>query len=91
MLQLNYFCLLGTGNIEVSVKLTVFGDHQTTDRKAGAVTENRSICKLIIVLFSKVVNTRLVERLFISHYGKEADWSDSTFHSGYPLARVPVT
>lgn len=59
MLQLNYFCLLGTGNIKVSVKLTVFWDHQTTDRKAGAVRENRSICKLIIFLFSKVVNTRL--------------------------------
>lgn len=48
MLQRNYFCLLGAGNIKVSVKLTICGDHQTADRKAGAVKENRNICMLII-------------------------------------------
>lgn len=41
------FSLLGTDDIKVSVKLKICGDHQTTDRKTGAVTENRSICKLV--------------------------------------------
>lgn len=45
MLELNYLFLLGTDNIKVSVNLTIWGDDQTTDRKTGAVTENRSICK----------------------------------------------
>lgn len=73
MLQLNYFCLLGAGNIKVSVKLTICGDHQTADRKAGAVTENRNICMLIVTLFFLQDSKHKVKMLFLSHSVVEVD------------------